>query len=270
MDGDHAVEQWLRDQRRRNLSAGTIEKRESATRRVTTHAGKPMLELIRDDIEDWLDSRTKITPRTRYCEISHLAAFYRWAILEEYTEHDPTARIVRPKVRVGVPRPIASEDLRRAIEQAPEADLVAMLHLAAYAGMRCMEIAGLDVTDVCLTHEPPVIVVHGKGGKDRIVPLHPEILVALRRLPMPMRGPVFPNARPWRVSHRLRHHLNDCGIAASGHQLRHWFATATYEASGGDLRMVQDLLGHSSPSTTAIYTRWSRVKAMTVVAQLSA
>lgn len=67
----------------------------------------------------------------------------------------------------------------------------------------------------------------------------------------------------------IRGHLVDCGIAASGHQLRHWFATAAYEKSGGDLRMVQDLLGHSSPTTTAIYTRWSQTKAMVVVRELS-
>jgi site-specific recombinase XerD len=267
---DDAVKQWLRDQRRRNLSAGTIEKRESATRRVTNHAGKPMLELAREDIEDWLDARPKITPRTRYCEISHLAAFYKWAIFEERTEYDPTARIIRPKVRVGVPRPIATEDLRRAIDQAPTNELSAMFKLAAYAGMRCMEIAGLAVSDLLLNHEPAVIIVHGKGGKDRVMPLHPEIGEALRLIAMPKYGPVVPGRLPWKVSQMMRQHMYDCGIAASAHQLRHWFATETYEASGGDLRMVQDLLGHSSPATTAIYTKWSRAKAMTVVSQLSA
>lgn len=267
--GDDAVKQWLRDQRRRNLSAGTIEKRESATRRVTAHAGKPMLDLAREDIEEWLDSRPKITPRTRYCEISHLAAFYRWAIFEEFTDYDPTTRIIRPKVRVGVPRPIESEDLRRAIDQAPTNELSAMFALAAYAGMRCMEISNLEVSDLLLNHDPPVLVVYGKGGKERVVPVHPLIEEALRRVGLPKHGKVFDRV-PWKVSQMMREHLHNCGIVASAHQLRHWFATATYEASGGDLRMVQELLGHSSPATTAIYTKWSQAKALAVVSKLSA
>lgn len=267
---DHHLDAWINDLRRRNLAAGTITKRVSTARRVCAHAHKPMIELTREDIHAWLDSRPRNAARTRYCDISHIAAFYKWAILENITDTDPTSRVSRPRVRNGLPRPIASEDLRQAIEQAPTAELAAMLHLAAYAGMRCAEISSLDVADVLVTHDPPVILIHGKGGKDRIVPLHPEARDALGRWSRSTRGPVFPHRPPWRVSQLLRSHLYACGIAASGHQLRHWFATATYEASGGDLRMVQDLLGHSSPATTAIYTRWSQAKAMTVVTRLSA
>lgn len=268
--GDPIVKEWLRDHKRRNLSSGTIEKRASAARRLTAHSGKRLIDCTREDIEAWLDARPKISARTRYCEISHLAAFFRWAIFEGHTEVDPTVRITRPKVRVGLPRPIATSDLRHAIEQAPTAELRAMLKLAAYGGLRCAEISGLEVNDLHENHEPPVLLVHGKGNKDRIVPLHPDVLAALRSHGLPRNGRIFPGRPPWRVSHLLREHLLACGVQASGHQLRHWFATATYEISGGDLRMVQDLLGHSSPATTAIYTRWSRAKAMTVVEQLSA
>lgn len=270
MHHDAELDAWLRDLRRRNLSRGTIDKRASTARRVTAHAGKPMLGLTRDDIERWLDSRPRNAARTRYCDISHIAAFFRWAMLEGLTDSDPTLRVTRPKVRNGLPRPIATDDLRLAIDQAPTVELAAMLHLAAYEGMRCAEISGLDVGDVMENHEPPVILVHGKGGKQRVVPLHPTVAAILRRLTRSLRGPVFPNRTPSQVSRLIRCHLIECGIAASGHQLRHWFATSTYEASGGDLRMVQDLLGHSSPATTAIYTRWSRAKAMAVVATLSA
>ena len=72
------------------------------------------------------------------------------------------------------------------------------------------------------------------------------------------------------VSHVIRKHLVDCGIVASAHMLRHWFATTAYEESGSDLRMVQELLGHSSPTTTAMYTRWSQTRAVDVVASMTA
>lgn len=228
-----------------------------------------MLEVAREDVERWLDSRPKLSAKSRYTEISHVAAFFKWAIREEHLEVDPTVRITRPKVKQGLPRPIATEDLRRAIEQAPTAELAAMLYLAAYGGLRCAEISQMNADDLLENHSPPVMIVHGKGSKDRIVPIHPDVPGHLRRHGLPLRGPLFPNRPPWRVSHMIRAHLLACGIQASAHQLRHWFATECYGLCG-DLRLTQELLGHASPATTAIYTKWSQAKAMTVVAQLAA
>lgn len=266
---DPLVRAWIRDHHRRNLSPGTIEKRESAARRLAEFADKRLIDVTRDDIERWLDSRAKLSAKSRYTEISHIAAFFKWAIREEHCEIDPTIRITRPKIRQGLPRPIATEDLRHAIEQAPTDELRAMLHLAAYGGLRCAEISKLETTDILESHKPPVMVVHGKGNKDRIVPIHPDLPAILRRHGLPWRGRVFPNREPWAVSHMLRGHLQACGVHASAHQLRHWFATEVYGLSG-DLRLTQELLGHASPATTAIYTKWSQAKAMTVVSQLAA
>lgn len=267
-DGGAGIRDYLRDQRRRNLSDGTVDKRAYTLRRVQAHAGVALIDVNREQIERWLDT-CKISPRTRYAYISHIAAFFAWAIREGRVDVDPTARIVRPKVRTGLPRPIATADLRHALEQAVDTEVSAMLHLAAFLGMRCIEISRLDAADVLDSHDPPMLIAHGKGGKQRPLPLHPDALDALRRHGLPIYGPVFDHPA-WRVSHIIRGHLQACGIRASAHQLRHWFATATYEESGHDLRMVQELLGHSSPTTTAIYTRWSQARAMDVVARLSA
>jgi site-specific recombinase XerC len=62
--------------------------------------------------------------------------------------------------------------------------------------------------------------------------------------------------------------FHSIGIDATAHQLRHWFATSTY-ATSGDLLVVQNLLGHSSPTTTAVYTAWSRPAAEAAVGALS-
>jgi site-specific recombinase XerD len=261
---DTYVSRWLRSMRRRHLSPGTIAKRASVARRLSQFAGCELEDVTRDQIEAWLDSRN-LTARSRYCDISHVSAFFRWAISEELTDVDPTGRIERPKVRQGLPRPIATEDLRYAIEQATDRRLVALLTLAAFSGMRCAELSAMQVSDI----NGDLLLVHGKGGKDRVVPLHPACVTALRSYGLPLHGRVF-DLTPWQVSHVIREHLHACGIAASAHQLRHWFATECYEQSGHDLRMVQDLLGHSSPTTTAIYTRWSRGDAGGTVDRLTA
>jgi site-specific recombinase XerD len=264
MSGD-IVGLWLRSMRRRNLSASTITKRASVARRLTLHAGCDLVDVTTEQIEEWLDSRDNAA-RTRYIDVSHLAAFFRWAIREELTDRDPTQRIDRPKVHVGVPRPIDTDDLRRALRQSPNAELTAMLHLAAFAGLRCAEIAALDWGDF----NGDLMLVRGKGGKERVVPVHPLITSSLRALPnRRSHGPVF-GIPAHRVSHRISHHMMRCGIVATAHQCRHWFATTAYEESGSDLRMVQELLGHSSPTTTAMYTRWSRTRAVDVVASMTA
>ena len=70
------------------------------------------------------------------------------------------------------------------------------------------------------------------------------------------------------MSRRMAGFFHSIGIDATAHQLRHWFATSTY-ATSGDLLVVQNLLGHSSPTTTAVYTAWSRPAAEAAVGALS-
>jgi len=236
----------------------------SVGRRLAAHAGRDLVDVTTEQIEAWLDSRDNC-PRTRYTDISHVAAYFRWAIREGLTDVDPTARIDRPKVVPGLPRPIDGDDLRLALLQAVDPRLSAMMHLAAFGGLRCAEIAALRSEDI----SGDMMLIHGKGGKQRVVPVHPLIHAAVRALHAPAYGLLF-DMPPWKVSHVIRDHLQACGVRASAHQLRHWFATTAYEASGSDLRMVQELLGHSSPTTTAVYTRWARGRSLEVVASMTA
>jgi integrase len=66
----------------------------------------------------------------------------------------------------------------------------------------------------------------------------------------------------------ISEYLRASGVNATAHQLRHRFATALYEASGGDLLVTQQMLGHASPSTTAIYAAWSPDRAASAIAKL--
>jgi integrase/recombinase XerC len=137
-----------------------------------------------------------------------------------------------------------------------------------------MEIAGLNSGDVLEHLEPAVIVVtHGKGDKPRVIPVAPVVITALHAHGLSAYGPVFRDEfgdalKPWKISQMLRAHMYGCGVNASAHQLRHSYGTEMYRRSGGDLRMVQDLMGHASPVTTAGYAAWDQNKAAAVVATL--
>ena len=119
---------------------------------------------------------------------------------------------------------------------------------------------------------PPVLIVgDGKGGKQRIVPLAPTLIDALREAKMAPRGPLFPrhDGQPGPlpahlVSHHANRYLHDLGIADTLHSLRHFFGTEVYRESQ-DLRVTQELMGHASPLSTAGYAAWSPAKAATAV-----
>ena len=213
---------------------------------------QPVLEAEREDIERYLDT-LQITSASRAGYLSHFHAFFRWAHDVGLVDEIPTARITRPRRRRRLPRPTGDADVVRAIDEAT-GDLKCYLLLAAYQGLRCQEIAGLEGDDIDWDAQL-LLVRHGKGDKDRILPLHPVVAEALADLPKA--GPLFrlTDGRPMRphnVSHRIQAHFTRLGIASSAHPLRHAFATGLYRLSQ-DLRLTQELLGHSSPATTAIY-----------------
>jgi integrase/recombinase XerC len=202
--------------------------------------------------------------------VSTLHGFYAWAMRHGLTDSDPTTMMDRPRTHAGLPRPIGDDDLAYAVTVA-DAQMRAWLACGALAGMRVGEIAGLKRPDVIEGRSRLRIL--GKGRRERVVPLHPALLEALRAAGLPRTGPVFtrPGGGPWSgaaVSRRMAGFFHDLGIDATAHQLRHWFATQTY-AGCGDLLVVQNLLGHSSPTTTAVYTAWSRPAADAAVEALA-
>jgi site-specific recombinase XerD len=261
-------------QRRRGLRETSILKRDSDLTAYLRHFGDPFT-VDHDELDAWLDSRPGrnghgLSARTRCSWLSNLHEFYRWAIRAGHTEYDPTERIDRPKTHPGLPRPIDSDDLAMALSATDDAQMLAWLHTMAYAGLRCSEVAWLT-RDRVIDREG-LIVVLGKGGKERVVPMHPLVGESLTRYRMPRTGNVFlmPDGAAWRagrVSAKTCTYLHRLGIDATAHQLRHWFGTTTYAACQ-DIRVVQELMGHSSPVTTAGYAAWSRLVAREAVEAL--
>jgi site-specific recombinase XerD len=266
-------------QERRGKIPQSVERTNCALRSFA-HWLEPrtLLEATRDDVETFLDARRgrkeqSLDGKTRYLWLSNFHVFYTWAINEELTDRDPTLAIIRPKMRRNLPRPIADEDLALAMDEATP-QMRAMLSLAAYQGFRCQEIAGLAREDILDTRDPAlIVVVKAKGGYQRILPLHPQTLSALRCLPLPRSGALFHRPMgsphtPASVSLAMRRYFMDLGVDATAHQLRHFFATGIY-AFSKDIRLTQELLGHQNPDTTAIYVAWSALDAAPAVASLT-
>ncbi len=264
-------------ERRKGDMPSSIEAREARLKAFARWLEpRVLLSATRQDVEQFLGKRRtkggrEITNRTRYYWIAHLHGFFAWALDEELVTDDPTRRVVRPRQRRTLPRPIGDDDLVMAIRSA-RPQMRAMLSLAAFAGLRAGEIAGIERDDI-IEAKGLIRVRHGKGDKERIVPLHPDVLEALRMLPMPKSGALFLRARGGRYSANwmsacVSRYLHEMGIDASCHQFRHWFATEVYAATR-DIRVTQELLGHSSPTTTAGYIAYSHVDAAAAVGALS-
>lgn len=266
------IEGWRREQEHCGLLCQTIRRRIDDLRGFARFVSPtPLLEATRDDVNLWLDSRP-LSAKTRYNLLSTLGCFYRWAIVEGLVEVDPTSRIRRPKLRRYLPRPMGGNDLEVALAAASPR-MRAWLLLGAMTGLRCKEIAEADMQDLHLEHQPAVLVVHGKGDKERVVPLHPLVLIAVQASSSTRPGPLFRNARdtrfsPAAVSQQINAFLHGLGISATAHTLRHRFGTEVYRLSH-DLRLTQELLGHASPTTTAVYAAWNPTESARVVEQLS-
>lgn len=256
---------------RRGLAAVTIDRRLAALRMLDEHAGG-LLEIDVETIERFLDARHgragRLDPRTRTCWISHLHTFYAWAVAFGHTAIDPTARLVRPKLRRSLPRPIPEHDYLRAVDRAPTEQLRAWLLLAGNAGLRCCEIAGLRGEDV---HSGQLRVL-GKGAKERVVPMHPRLEATADR--WPAAGFVFVDPatggpyRPQQVSKHLGDFFRRERLPYRAHQARHRFASAVF-AQTGDILVVAELCGHESIETARIYAAVTPERRRAAVALIS-
>jgi integrase/recombinase XerC len=194
--------------------------------------------------------------QTKKSHRSTLRSFYGWAYRYELIAKDPSADLRPIKIPVGRPRPAPEANVEAAIANASPTDQVMVL-LAAYAGLRRNEIATLRQSEV----EGNRLRVTGKGGRTRLVPIHPKLVEPLTQqldrakdhewvFPSPVKYNCERHISPDYVSKTLKRLL---GGELTAHTLRHRFATKAYQGTK-DIRAVQELLGHSSPSTTAIYT----------------
>lgn len=268
-----AFERWMRDLR--GLRPNTVRIRIEVLRRVVDFLGKPLRDATEGDLLRWEQSQVAgRKPETRRAYVSHVRAFYRWAMLAGILGADPSARLTNPRLTRPLPRPVPEDNLRKAVELArPKMRL--MILLGAFCGLRCQEIAGLHWTDVQTTPEGTTLLIReGKGGKERVVPVPGVVLEAMLAHGRRRSGPVFygrdaGQIDPKSLSRSLNRFFEQHGLKFTAHQLRHRYGTAAYRLSK-DIRMVQELLGHSSPNTTARYAAYDKANEAEMVKAMDA
>ena len=212
---------------------------------------------------------------TRARRLASLKSFYKFLNRRKIIEVNPARRVKSPKLPLKLPRAIPVDEAF-ALMNAPDATQLlalrdrAMLEVLYGGGLRVSELCGLSLAD--LDRSARTVRVLGKGQKERLCPLNPEAVAAIDAW-LARRGEVlatvaknqdpkamFLNFRGGRLTARsVQRHLDKYVLAlglnrkTSPHALRHSFATHLL-AGGADIRVIQELLGHASLSTTQRYT----------------
>lgn len=199
--------------------------------------------------------------------LSCLRSFYRYAVREGCCTVNPAAVIRNPKGKSRLPKTLDVDQINYLLDVAPKTLLEkrdrAMFELMYSGGIRLQELIGIDVKDIDLSEG--LVHVVGKGNKARLAPVGRAAKKAihdwlLTRGQFELNDPLFTSKHGNRLSARsVQKRLKAYGVKELGssglhpHMLRHSFATHMLESSG-DLRAVQELLGHENISTTQVYT----------------
>jgi len=212
-------------------------------------------------------------PATVARKLAAIRGLFDFLVRTERVGQNPADLVSSPKREEKLPQVLSSEQMRSLLEGIPARTPLelrdrAMLELAYSCGLRCEEIVNLDLG--ALDFETEQLRVLGKGSKERILPVGEPAQRALERycargrhaLSADPREPALFLSKSGRrlsnsdVTRRLGLWVREAALAAgvSPHSLRHSFATHLLEG-GADLRVIQELLGHASISTTQVYTR---------------
>jgi tyrosine recombinase XerC len=218
--------------------------------------------------------RHGLSARSAARRVSSIRSFYRWLAREGLRADDPAYRLRAPRYRPSLPHALTVEEMRRLLAEAARSGPLGLRDLALMetlygAGLRAQEAVGMTLDAV--DFRQGLVRVMGKGSRERIVPIGRPALDTIRRwiergrpeLAGATEPALFVNARGGRLSSRSVGRIVKAALArtavrqrVSPHWLRHSFATHLLEG-GADLRVVQELLGHSRLSTTQIYTKIS-------------
>lgn len=217
----------------------------------------------------WLHDE-KLSPSSVIRKIASLRGFFKWLCANEYIKANPALTIEQPKIPKRLPKVVSVHEIEEILNQDLSKIQSVILELLYGCGLRVSELVNLKVTDINI--KAKYLECTGKGSKERIVPIGKKAIAALKKY-LPKR--TFTVNKFHIETARLL--IDEDGreltrqdiynfISEQGkkihkhispHTLRHSFATHLIE-NGADLRVVQELLGHSDVSTTQLYTHISK------------
>ncbi len=262
----------------RNASKRTLEAYGQDLQDLQVFAGRPLMGLNEADIAAFFENLSErgMASSTLQRKRSAVRQFYRFCVLEGGLEVDPSRKIPAAKMAKTLPKILSRQEVDALIVAAEAKDahqairLQCLIEIAYASGMRISEIVSLRLDSV--QKDPAFLIIRGKGGVERLVPLNPSARAAIKDY-LDIR-PLFLGARDkanpylfasrgadgYLTRRRVGQLLDEAAIEAgidparvSPHVLRHAFATHLLEG-GADLRVVQTLLGHADISTTQVYT----------------
>lgn len=277
----------------RSLSKNTIEAYLDDVNKLTQYlevVGKTIAPtaITKQNLKDFIKwiSELGMTANSQARILSGIKAFYKYLIMEDLLDEDPTATLEGPKLARKLPDTLSYEEIDSIIAtidlSKPEGERNrAMLETLYSCGLRVSELIGLKVSDVSFNQE--YVKVTGKGNKERLVPIGSIALKYIKyyleatrnhmEINPEHRDILFLNRRGKQLSrvmifYIIKEHAIKAGIkkSISPHTFRHSFATALVEG-GADLRAVQQMLGHESITTTEIYTHIDREYLRDVITQ---
>ncbi len=237
------------------------------------------------DVEDYVlavrtgtDGRAALSASSAARGVVAIRGWHRFCVPEGLATQDPAREVHPPARPKRLPKALSVDDVRRLLEDGVLGDGPvplrdrALLELLYSTGARISEAVGLDVDDIDMTPEEGAVRLFGKGSKERIVPVgsyaaqaveayvvrgRPALAAAGRGTPalfLNVRGTRLSRQSAWAVLRAAAERAGLAGAAhVSPHTLRHSFATHLLQG-GADIRVVQELLGHASVTTTQIYT----------------
>lgn len=212
----------------------------------------------------------KYSPTSVTRKIASIRGFFKWANINEIIKINPALTLEQPKIPQKLPKVLSVVEIEEILKQNLSKMETVIVELLYGCGLRVSELTNLKITDYDLKGK--YLECTGKGSKDRIVPLGSKAICAIKNYLSEREYLVLKynlntknllinekgkNVTRQEVYTFIHEHGKKLHKAISPHTLRHSFATHLLE-NGADLRIVQELLGHSNVSTTQLYTHVSK------------
>lgn len=272
---EHYVNEYLFTEY--NTSKNTRDSYLYDLKELAMYYKKNIAFLTKEDIQEYLRKLTDKKARTKAHYLTVFNNFYNYLVREGIIRSNPCEAIKMPKLEKKLPEYLSIEEVEKLLDiktnTSYEKRNKAMLEILYGTGMRISELINLTMSNIYLNDK--MIKVFGKGSKERIIPINDYALECLNDylefgrselLGTKTSEYVFISSRHTKITRQaffkiLKKLCDDAGIKKniSPHILRHSFATHLLH-NGADLRVVQELLGHSDISTTQIYTHLSNEK----------